>query len=104
MKPDEFEKLAALTRMKPRALSLARRVLVDAKGYTCIVNEERDAGRACSSTCVQRAAQRIIRELIKLEGVPSDWICVTVLVPSSSAKEIIKIKKTAYRNARILLS
>lgn len=92
MTPDVFDRLAASTRLKPIALGMARRVLVDGITATAAA---REAGRTRSES--SRAAQRIRAALLAEAGLPPGWRVVTVAAPPAVADEIERLAKRSRR-------
>jgi hypothetical protein len=94
MNADDFDRLAARTRLQARALRMARAVLVDGVGPS-------EAGRreGCSHEAARAAAARVVRELRIEGGYPPGWRAVTVMVPPDVAAEIEVMASMARRKA-----
>jgi hypothetical protein len=78
MTPQEFESALAKTRLKDRAATAARLVLVDGLGYTQAGNRVEPRLQRQN---VLDAVSRIEREHRRIIGAPNGWGCLTLVLP-----------------------
>lgn len=90
MTHDEFDRYASRTRMKERAIGIARAVLVD--GDT-IAAAARSAG--VSHQTAREAVARIRHEA----GYPYDWQTRTVTLPPGDMETVRELEERALREA-----
>jgi hypothetical protein len=100
MTPAEFHRALSRTKLKPRASSIARRVLVEGVG---IPAAGREAG--VSPQCAREAVMRVLREHKGIVGCPHGWVCLTVCVPEYGPAHwhIDRIANRELRNAGLLV-
>lgn len=102
MTPHQFTAALTRTKLKPRAASAARRVLVD--GLTKS-SAAREAAPPLSPEAVRVAVARIERAHKAVVGCPAGWDCLTVCVPRNSAARatVIDAEEQAWRAAGLLV-
>lgn len=83
MTPQQFDRLAARTRLRDRARRMARAVLVDGLSKSAAARLE-----GVTPEAARQAADRILLELRREGGYPPDWQVVTVVVPAELAQDI----------------
>lgn len=90
----DFITAADTTRMQPKTRDAARLVLVDGLRFI-------DAARKLDMKRqqVEEAVARIEAAHKALRGIPEDWKCVTVCVPTDIAKDVLGIEQNARRVA-----
>lgn len=94
MDATDFDTAAARTRLKPRALRMARAVLLEGISATEAGRREgltREAARAASA--------RVMREHRGAGGYPRDWVVRTVVVPPDVAEQIDALERAALGRA-----
>jgi hypothetical protein len=78
MTPQEFDAALSKTRLKDRAATAARLVLVDGLGYTQAGN---NVEPRLQRQNVLDAVSRIEREHRRNIGAPNGWKCLTLVLP-----------------------
>lgn len=94
MKLADFLKIADSTRMAQKTKDAVRLVLVDGMRAT-------DAARQIEMTRqqVEAAVARIEAAYKAAQGIPEEWECVTVCVPSDRVDDVREIQREARRKA-----
>lgn len=94
MNLSEFMAAVKTTRMRPRTVDAVRMILVDGKKAVDVVKLT-----GMSQQQISGAVTRIEAAHLALKGVPGDWECVTVTVPSGDVEKVREIERQAKREA-----
>ncbi|MEW6647200.1 MAG: TrfB-related DNA-binding protein [Pseudomonadota bacterium] len=94
MDATEFDVAAARTRLKPRALRMARAVLLEGIGAT-----EAGVREGLTRQAARAAVARVMREHRGAGGYPRDWVVRTVVVPPDVAEQIDDLERSALSRA-----
>lgn len=84
--PQDFDRVAAKTRLKDRAREMARAVLVDGRAQTDVATQH-----GMSKQCVGQAVSAIKRAYSKMAARGSGWVTVALELPEALALEMASL-------------
>lgn len=98
MEKTEFERLVHETGLQERAIRLALRVLVDGEKPADVAQSE-DVSRQL----VEQAVRRVQRQQQITNGIPDNWVRVSVSLPPELADSVLWIYQQARLDAGLLV-
>lgn len=97
MDKQTFDKLAAQTKLKPRALRMAEDVLCNGMSAAQVGKKE-----GVSRQLAEQVANRILRQLKLVDQYPNDWVTVTTVLPKVWAQLVLYIQTVEYEKAGLI--
>ncbi len=110
MDKQTFDELAAQTKLKPGALRMAKEVLCNGLSATQAAAQENalqqsadKKAKIATRQLANQAANRILKEMRRVDKYPEEWVTVTTTLPKTWAQLVRYIQTIEYAKANLIV-